>query len=114
MERYGLSLISPQHAALYRFQQSYLGPHAPPVNMLRVTGRPEAQEQRPAPWGYGDVSDNEWAGQGRLCVLGGTCILCRFWVALYGVQGPGMGWWWSTWRAAWNPGDALRLEGPLN
>ncbi len=56
--KHGLSLISPQHAAVYRWQQSYL-PRAQqaPVNMLRITGRPEAQAQSLPPWRYGDVSD---------------------------------------------------------
>lgn len=40
----GFSLISPLHAALYRFQLSYMD-KPPPVNMLRVTGRPEGSQQ---------------------------------------------------------------------
>jgi hypothetical protein len=35
---YGINLISPAAAAIYRFQMSYLGQGIPPVNMLRVTG----------------------------------------------------------------------------
>ena len=38
-----------------RWQMSYL-PRPPPVNMLRVTGRPEHAAQR-RPWGYGDDLD---------------------------------------------------------
>ncbi|PNH11031.1 hypothetical protein TSOC_002187, partial [Tetrabaena socialis] len=37
------------------WQMSYL-PRPPPVNMLRVTGRPEHQQQT-RPWGYGDTMD---------------------------------------------------------
>ncbi|GBF93166.1 hypothetical protein Rsub_05897 [Raphidocelis subcapitata] len=55
--RHGANLISPAAAAMYRFQQSYLGPAAPPVNMLRITGRPEMQGQLPPAWGYGDAFD---------------------------------------------------------
>lgn len=55
---HGINLISPAAAAIYRFQMSYLGPGAaPPVNMMRITGRPEQEGQRPPPWGYGDAFD---------------------------------------------------------
>ena len=37
-QQYGINLITPQAAAMYRYQMSYLGQGAPPVNMLRVTG----------------------------------------------------------------------------
>jgi hypothetical protein len=58
LQRYGIDLISPLHAAMYRFQQSYLPPSAaPPVNMLRVTGRHEHAAQNRPPWGYGDAFD---------------------------------------------------------
>jgi len=56
-EKYGFTLITPHHAAMYRFQQSYLGRDAPRVGMMRVTGRPESAAQKPAPWGYGDAFD---------------------------------------------------------
>ncbi|GLC36901.1 hypothetical protein PLESTM_000516300 [Pleodorina starrii] len=54
-KEYGINLIEPVHAAIYRWQMSYL-PRPPPVNMLRVTGRPEHAQQR-RPWGYGDTLD---------------------------------------------------------
>jgi hypothetical protein len=57
LKRYGIDLISPLHAAMYRFQQSYLPAPPPPVNMLRVTGRPEHAAQTRPPWGYGDAFD---------------------------------------------------------
>jgi hypothetical protein len=38
-------------------QMSYLPPGASSVNMLRITGRPEQEGQRPPPWGYGDGFD---------------------------------------------------------
>jgi hypothetical protein len=34
---YGINLIEPAHAAIYRWQMSYLK-QPPPVNMLRITG----------------------------------------------------------------------------
>ncbi|GIL51220.1 hypothetical protein Vafri_7286 [Volvox africanus] len=52
---FGINLIEPVHAAIYRWQMSYLS-RPPPVNMLRVTGRPEHSQQR-RPWGYGDTFD---------------------------------------------------------
>ncbi|KAL6758998.1 hypothetical protein V8C86DRAFT_2583140 [Haematococcus lacustris] len=57
VHRFGINLITPHAAAMYRWQQSYLGKGAPPVNMLRVTGRPEAVGQRLAPWGYAEELD---------------------------------------------------------
>ncbi|GFR47565.1 hypothetical protein Agub_g9290 [Astrephomene gubernaculifera] len=54
-KNFGISLIQPIHAAIYRWQMSYLK-RPPPVNMLRVTGRPEHEQQR-RPWGYGDTLD---------------------------------------------------------
>ncbi|GAX75048.1 hypothetical protein CEUSTIGMA_g2492.t1 [Chlamydomonas eustigma] len=51
------SINVPMHAAMYRFQMSYLRPPIPQVNMLRVTGRPEAVGQKLPPWGYGDSFD---------------------------------------------------------
>ena len=55
---FGLSLISPAAAAMYRYQMGFLPPGAaPPVNMLRATARPEAAGQRAPPWGYGDGCD---------------------------------------------------------
>ncbi|KAF5835226.1 hypothetical protein DUNSADRAFT_7715 [Dunaliella salina] len=56
---YWLSLIGPREGAMYKWQQSLLAPskQLPPVNMLRITGRPESEMQRVAPWGYGDGFD---------------------------------------------------------
>lgn len=51
--QYGISLIDPLQSALYRWQMSYLG-WTPPVNMLRITGRPEHPQQKIPTWGYGD------------------------------------------------------------
>ena len=57
-QQYGMSLISSRCAALYKFQQSGICKQGvlPQVNMLRITGRPEAPHQRIPPWKYGDVS----------------------------------------------------------
>ncbi|KAG2495112.1 hypothetical protein HYH03_006722 [Edaphochlamys debaryana] len=53
--QYGINLIQPVHAAIYKWQMSYMI-RPPPVNMLRVTGRPEHPDQR-RPWGYREALD---------------------------------------------------------
>lgn len=55
-QTYGINLIQATHAAIYRWQMSYLQ-NPPIVNMLRVTGRPEHAAQKAPPWGYGDTFD---------------------------------------------------------
>mmetsp|Transcript_28784 Transcript_28784/g.63427 ORF Transcript_28784/g.63427 Transcript_28784/m.63427 type:complete len:338 (-) Transcript_28784:496-1509(-) len=56
--KYGINLINPVHAAIYKFQMGYLTP-SPKVNMLRITGRPEAASQSLPPWRYGDHFDEK-------------------------------------------------------
>ena len=58
LEEFGRShALNPRHLRFYRKQMAHLGAAAPPVNMLRVTGRYECADQPIAPWGYGDDFD---------------------------------------------------------
>eukprot|EP01012_Entosiphon_sulcatum_P011822 TRINITY_DN17318_c0_g1_i1.p2 TRINITY_DN17318_c0_g1~~TRINITY_DN17318_c0_g1_i1.p2 ORF type:complete len:345 (+),score=65.76 TRINITY_DN17318_c0_g1_i1:80-1114(+) len=56
VRKYGKSHADPETAPLYELQMSHI-PNAPPVNMMRVTGRPERKDQSIAPWKYGDEFD---------------------------------------------------------
>lgn len=47
--RYGMSLIQNVHAQAYARQQAFMK-RPPPVNMLRITGRPEHPDQVYPPW----------------------------------------------------------------
>lgn len=53
---HGIDLIDPYTRSMYEMQMSFLRV-LPPVNMLRVTGRPENERQRKGEWGYGDDFD---------------------------------------------------------
>lgn len=52
-----LASASPLLRRSYERQMEFLR-HPPPVNMLRVTGRPEINAQTCAPWGYADAFDD--------------------------------------------------------
>eukprot|EP00201_Polytomella_parva_P000008 CAMPEP_0175039652 /NCGR_PEP_ID=MMETSP0052_2-20121109/735_1 /TAXON_ID=51329 ORGANISM="Polytomella parva, Strain SAG 63-3" /NCGR_SAMPLE_ID=MMETSP0052_2 /ASSEMBLY_ACC=CAM_ASM_000194 /LENGTH=316 /DNA_ID=CAMNT_0016301593 /DNA_START=28 /DNA_END=978 /DNA_ORIENTATION=+ len=52
-KKYGISLIQAQHAAIYRWQMSFLR-NPPQVNMTRITGRHEDEKQVVPPWRYGE------------------------------------------------------------
>eukprot|EP00466_Bigelowiella_natans_P010586 jgi/Bigna1/73614/fgenesh1_pg.25_\ len=56
ISKYGCSHIDDKQEEFYRLQMKHLA-KPPPVNMMRVTGRVESEEQRLAPWGYGDGFD---------------------------------------------------------
>ena len=58
LERFGRShALNPRHLRVYNRQMAHLGDERPPINMLRVTGRYEMDDQPIAPWGHGDDLD---------------------------------------------------------